>query len=184
MQLRGFLSVLSGLSLSVLAACGQPGSETAPLPTPPALEACTLMTIDDADPGGQLGLVPVRAPIELPIGQDNAKCSYGTAEPPIMVVSLEVRRLPSAAAARREQRGSEGMLGTLSGSDPQEVPGVGERAMWAGGRVDQLHVLAGEMRLIVTIEVGEESERLERARAIAQSALERLLKPAPATTTG
>lgn len=164
----------------LLGACGTPPPAAAPSPTPAPIDACRLMTVDDADPGGKLGLMLVRAPTELSVGQDYAKCSYGTGDLPIMVVSLEVRRLPSAAAALRQQKGSAGVLDSLSGVEAEPVEGVGDSAMWAGGRLNQLHAVEGDLRFIVTIEVGPEGDRAERARAIALAAIERQLAPAPA----
>jgi hypothetical protein len=142
-----------GLALAALAACGSPpGAPNASRPLPP-LDACALLLAEDADPGGVYGLLRVRAPIELTVGQDAAKCSFGTPEPPIMVVSLEVRRLDSAATARKQQKGSEPMLPKLSGVPVEVVEGIGDRAVWAGGRLDQLQVVVADLRLIVTVEV-------------------------------
>jgi hypothetical protein len=169
------------LALAALASCGSlPAAPDASRELPP-LDACALLLDEDADPGGIHGLLRVRAPIELTVGQEAAKCSFGTPEPPIMVVSLEVRRLDSAAAARKQQKGSEPMLPKLSGAPVEVVEGIGDRAVWAGGRLDQLQVLAGELRLIVTVEVGEESGRRDHATRITRSALERL-QPSTSTT--
>jgi len=171
---------LTLVALISLASCSSPqGTTEAPTSLPP-LEACSLFLVEDADPGDIFGLLPVRAPVELTIGQDTAKCSYGTPEPPIMVVSLEIRRLKSTTEAHRQQRGSESMLPQLAGAVVEVEEGVGDRAAWAGGRLDQLHVVAGEMRLIVTVEVGEESGRRDHAKRIALAALERLQQPTPA----
>jgi len=168
------------LTLAALASCGSPQEVPEASRALPPLDACALLLAEDADPGGTYGLLRVRAPIEPTVGQDAAKCSFGTPEPPIMVVSLEVRRLASAAAARKQQKGSEPMLPKLSGVPVEVVEGIGDRAVWAGGRLDQLQVVAGELRLIVTVEVGEESGRRDHATRIATSALERLRDPAPA----
>ena len=154
----------------------------------PPINACALMQLEDADPGGALSLTQVKAAVEQSVGHEVAKCSYGTPEPPIRLIGLEVRRFPSVAAAKSAQDTSEAVLRRLVAGEARAVPAVGDRALWAGGRLGQLQVRADRVRLIVTIEVGDEKDREARAAAIATRAIERLaefavpMKPKPAAS--
>lgn len=170
------LLALALLGSLALAACGK-------LPDPPQLrtdvspiDSCELLTSDDADPGGGYGLVPVKTPIEKPVGTEVAKCSYGTSKPPIDVISLEVRRFPSVKKARSRHDSSVDVIARLAGGDGKVIPGLGDHAFWAGGKLNQLHVLVAEFRLIITIEVGPEAGRAAHAEAIAKAAVARLLE--------
>jgi hypothetical protein len=141
------------------------------------IDACELLTVDEADPQGANGLSPVGNAVDQSVGADVAKCAYGTVDLPVRVVSVEVRRFRDAAAAQSAQRAAHGMLRGLAGEEPRAVDGVGEDAAWAGGRLCQLHVQSGDVRLIVSIEVGDDTTREARAREIAVRALARLAAP-------
>ncbi|MGH9465473.1 MAG: hypothetical protein ACRD0X_07475 [Thermoanaerobaculia bacterium] len=138
------------------------------------LRACDLLTLEEADPGGREGLQPMRTPLDTAAGADAAKCSYAAAELPSRVVALEVRRYPTVSRAAAAQRGAASFLPSLSGVGNAPVHGLGDEAIWAGGRLGQLHLRSEALRLIVTVEVGEEGARGERARALAARGLERL----------
>jgi len=159
--------------LAVAAACGP----AAKVSERPPINACELLTLDEADPNGANVLAPVGNAVDQSVGTEIAKCAYGTADLPVRVVSLEVRRFRDAGAAQSAQRAARGMLRGLAGEEPRAEEGVGDDAAWAGGRLDQLHAQAGDLRLIVSIEVGDEATREARAKEIAVRALARLAAP-------
>jgi hypothetical protein len=163
------------VALLVLAT-GCAGPSPKPAERPP-IHACDLLTLDEADPQGKDLLSPVGNAVDESVGAESAKCAYGTADLPVRVVSLEVRRFRDPAAARSAQRAARGMLRGLAGEEARPVESIGDDAAWAGGRLCQLHVQSGDLRLIVSIEVGEEAQREARARAIATQALARLAAP-------
>jgi hypothetical protein len=165
--------LLAGLALAL--ACGR-GPETAPGDAAklPPLEACKLLPYDEADPGGADGLLPTRSEVDLKVGDDFAKCMYSTVELPPRSVALELRRFAEVKRAAGAQAATVDYLPRLSGAEVEPVAGVGDEAAWAGGKLNQLHARAGDLRLLVTVEVGEPETRRERAAAIARRALERL----------
>ncbi len=146
----------------------------------PPIHACDLLTLDEADPKGADVLMPVGNAVDSSVGASVAKCAYGTSDLPVRVVGVEVRRFASPDSAESEQRAARGMLRGLAGADAEPVAGLGDDAAWAGGRLNQLHVRAGDLRLIVSVEVGDEAKRKARAQEIAARALSRLTKPGPA----
>jgi hypothetical protein len=173
-------TALTLLGSALLAACGAEaptGEASDPATAPGLLRACELLTLAEADPGGILGLQPMRTPVDISEGRDAAKCSYATQQPPFDIVALEVRRYPNAGRAAGAQRGAAGFLPSLSGVDNVAVSGVGDEALWAGGRLGQLHARSGTLRLIVTVEAGTSASRADRARAVATRAVERLTSP-------
>ena len=174
---------MKNLAALALLAFGLACAGPAPKPADrPPLDACDLLTMDEADPQGANLLSPVGNAVDQSVGADVAKCAYGTSDLPVRVVSVEVRRFRDAAAAQSAQRAARGMLRGLAGEEPHAVEGLGEEAAWAGGRLCQLHVQSGETRLIVSVEVGDEAKRGAQAREIARRALSRLAAPAkPAT---
>jgi hypothetical protein len=162
--------------LTLASACGR--DDFPPRPPRAPIHACELITPDEADPKGALGLSPVGNAVDESTGVQSAKCAFGTVDLPVHVVSVEVRRFADEGAARSDQRVARGMFRGLAGEEPRDVPELGDEATWAGGRLDQLHVRTGDTRLIVAVEVGEDATREARAIALARLALGRLGKAA------
>ena len=166
---------LAAALLVVAVSCAGPSPKAADRPP---IHACELLTMDEADPQGKDLLSPVSNAVDASVGAEIAKCAYGTTDLPVRVVSLEIRRFRDPAAAKSAQRAARGMLRGLAGEEARAIEGLGDDAAWAGGRLCQLHVQSGDLRLIVSIEVGAEAEREARARTIATQALVRLAAPA------
>ncbi|MEO8505343.1 MAG: hypothetical protein ABI609_15715 [Acidobacteriota bacterium] len=173
--MRPFL--LLALIASVVACAKHPGPAASSAGLAP-IDACELLTLDEADPQGADLLMPVGNAVDHSIGADSAKCAYGTSDLPIQVVGMEVRRFADADAAKSAQSSAAGALRGMAGGDLHSVEGLADGAVWAGGRLNQLHVLAGSTRLIVTVEVGDVARREGRARELARLALGRLSQPA------
>lgn len=168
---------LAGLLASALGACGK--ADPPPVPTGPPIEACNLILQREAEIAAGMTLDTVAAPLDRSVGDFAAKCSFGAAIDGVYkLVSLEVRRYPSPDAARENFGYATRALRKLSGVDSLPVAGAGDEAVWSGGRLNQLHALAGTYHLIVTLEVGE--ARPEGARMLAANANERLAGRAPA----
>ena len=66
----------------------------------------------------------------------------------------------------------------MSGGKVQDVPGLGDVAVWVGGRIQQLHAVSGNLQLIITVQSPDGTDQLDRARQVAVRVLERL-KAAP-----
>ncbi len=169
-----------GAAALAASACGD-SVATAPAkpPTRPPLRACALLLLPEADPEGLDGLMPAKTEVDQTVGDEFAKCVYATPDLPPRLVSLEVRRFANAKRAGGAQRTAVDYLPSLAAEPLAAVAGLGDEAVWAGGKLGQLHVRDGSQRLIVTVETGDTAARRARAEAIARRALERLHPPPP-----
>jgi hypothetical protein len=168
----------------LMAACG--GSSKAPEEAPegatidPAsLNACELFTVQDAlQLNGGRPVAPRSSTFDDASRSGNPlACSFNTAiatpdQPQVLGLEIKPARSPEAAARNLES--SRTMLKRLAGGETQEVPNLGEKAMFAGGTLNQLHVLKGNLVLVVTAETDNQPRSLYLAKLIAQRVLERL----------
>lgn len=165
------------LALALLGCGGTEAVAVSGTMYPPSvpIDACRLLPYEEAEAAAGESLTPLVSWTDRGPSGDRGKCAYGAAayDPP-RVVSLEVRRLASPATAAREQRSAVAALPRLAGQPAATVPDLGDEAAWAGGRLQQLHARRGNLRLIVTLEVGEAGGRQNTATALARTALERL----------
>ena len=143
------------------------------LATRPPIDACLLLLRSDVDPDGELGLTKGSNLLDEPEGPFFAKCTYGR-RGPWRAVTLDVRRSLTVEKARDLQEASRPFLRRLAREPLLDVTGVGEAAVWAGGKIGQLHVLSGDLRLIFTIELGDEVDGKAVALRLAHLALDRL----------
>ena len=165
------------LAVLALAACGGPPADTA-APKPPderkLINACLLLTPEEADEAAGHVVDMLASPLDTTIGVDTVKCSYGILGPPLRLVSVEVRRLPSRQRARSAYEGSEATMRRLAVGQVEPLAGLGDAAFWAGGRVQQLHALRADLVVLVAVELNEEGRRRQIAETIARRAIERL----------
>lgn len=161
------------------AACGGSGSEsTADGPTFDAstLDACQLFTVADAlSFNGGKRVSTMASTLEEATSRNNLVCAYNAgsrARPRLL--GLDIRPAKSPAAAARQLESSRGFLKRLAGGEIQEVPGVGDKAMWAGGELHQLHVLRGNLILVVSAQTDNPPRSLYIAKLAAQRVLDRL----------
>lgn len=164
----------------VLAACG--GGSDAPEGAaidPATLNACELFTVADALQfnGGQ-PVAPRSSTFDDAARSGSAlTCSFNTAvatpDQP-QVLGLEIRPARDAKAAARNMESSRTMLKRLSGGEVQEVPNLGEKALFAGGTLHQLHVLKGNLVLVITAQTDNQPKSLYLAKLIAERVLQRL----------
>ena len=164
----------------ILAACdgGSDTPEGAAI-DPATLNACELFTVADALQfnGGQ-AVAPRSSTFDDAARSGSAlTCSFNTAvatpDQP-KVLGLEIRPARDARAAARTMESSRTMLKRLSGGEVQEVPGLGEEAMFAGGELQQLHVLKGNLVLVITAQTDNAPKSLYVAKLIAQRVVQRL----------
>lgn len=171
------LAALLPAVAAALAACGAPPAGEAPAkPTDDRklLNACLLLTPEEADEAAGHSVDMLASPLDTAIGVETVKCSYGDLGPPLKLVSLEVRRLPSPARARSAYEGSEATMRRLAVGQVTPIDGLGEAAFWAGGSVQQLHALRGDLVVRVAVELGDEGKRRQAAETIVRRALDRI----------
>lgn len=167
--------LLIGLS-ATLAGCGRAEENAGDgLPLPAEIDACALLPYEEAvSELGGLDVAPARGVLDTPRGVEFARCSYAIGRKPEVVLFLEVRRLKSAARARAQLDRSRSLLTKLSDGDLEHVPGIGDTALWAGGKLTQLHVAWRDLRLIVGVSAGSNAQRRAAADHVARRALARL----------
>jgi hypothetical protein len=167
------LALAAGL-LAGLSGCGSPEKPAPPL----RVDACHLFTFDDAiaiagdrSIGGTLSSTYDDAKG----ASDPLQCVYtdGATEAP-RVLGLLVRPFASREEAEQIFEATRARLGSLAGVEPVEVKGVGDRAVWGGGHLGQLHLLRGNVELVITSQGGEGSVPLDTAKGIAGKVLPRL----------
>ena len=165
------------LAAALAAGCGgSTDSKAADANAPAAepLDACTLFTAEDAQSIAGESIAAMSSTLDEAAGRDPGQCIYNSgslSEPRIL--SLLIRPHRSAESAKRVQEASRSTLATMAGR-VQDVPGLGEGALWVGGQLQQLHVLHGDKQLIVTVQSPDGTDQLERARRIATKALARM----------
>lgn len=175
--LRRLSGLLAAASLSLLGACG-PQQEPAGSPASPApaaagqIDACRLFPQSEAAAIAGESVNFRTSVLGEASGRDPALCAYnsGTGEPP-KILSLKVTQAASPEAARRLLDTSRSLL---RGARPQDVAGVGDGAFWAGTNLQQLHAAAGNLHLVVTIQLQDGGNHREHAEEVARRALTRL----------
>ena len=172
-------AIATALAALALAGCGRDSSAPAPEARAerpaPDLFACELLPNEDAEAIAGEALDQLSTPLDAEVSHQAAKCSWGPGlRVPIRVVSLEVRRFESAERARRAHETAVEALRRYARDGLVSVPGLGDEAVWASGALWQLQARKDDLRLIATVELGDESRRREAAESIVRRALERL----------
>lgn len=171
-----------------LAACGStpatgtyantdPAAPTTNVATNNALDACTLITQNEAaDALGQAASAPKHGAVENAGDATSAlvsTCNYNATDADSLAsVSLLVRRAPTdentPAAIDAVRETVKGL-----GSTTQDVPGLGNTAFWGA---HQLHVFSGGRTYLIVSMFGmqEDAGALDRAQQVAKLILARL----------
>src|SRR5262245_56230897 len=160
------------LLCAALAGCGGSSQPSAPAAK---LDACTLFTYGDAQAAAGESLATMASTLDEAVGRDPSECLYnaGTEAQP-RILSLLIRYHRSPEAAQRLQKSSRSTFNTMSGGQVQEVPGLGDGALWVGGRIQQLHVVAGSRQFVITVQSPDGTDQLPKARQVAVKVLQRL----------
>ena len=166
------------LALALALGCGG-SSDTEPTGAP-KLDACKLFTYEDAEAVAGESVASMASTLDEAVGRDPSECLYnsGTSEEP-RILSLLIRYHRSPEAAKRLQESSRSSFKAMSGGQVREIPGLGDGALWVGGRIQQLHVVVDEKQLVVTVHSPDGTEQLPKARRIAVKVLERIRAGAP-----
>jgi hypothetical protein len=163
--------VLAGL----LAGCGAGADhrEKDAFRAPDNVEACNLLPFQEAQVIAGAPVATVSSTLDDAVGRDPKLCAYnaGTIEQP-QILSVEVRPAKTVREAERRLEASRSFLSTLSKGQVQDIPGVGDAALWAGGSVKQLHIRKGAMVLVVTIQAAKDP--LASAKQVAQLSFQRM----------
>jgi hypothetical protein len=167
------------LAAALAAGCGGSADSKAADSNAPAaaepLDACTLFTAEDAQSIAGESIAAMSSTLDEARGRDPGQCIYNSgslAQPRIL--SLLIRRHRSAESAKRVQEGSRSTFASMSGGKVQDVPGLGEGAIWVGSQIQQLHVLRGADELVITVQSPDGTDQLEHARQIATKVLSRM----------
>lgn len=160
---------------SLLAGCGagQDAREAHAFRAPEKVEACTLFPFQEAQDLAGSAVATLSSTYDDAVGRDPKNCSYnaGSIDTPLLM-GLEVRPAKTVREAERRLTAGRSLLNTLSKGQMQDVSGVGDAAVWAGGSVQQLQVRKGAVLLVVTVQAGKDP--LGNAELIAERALARM----------
>mgnify|MGYP001342072641 CR=1 FL=1 len=170
--------VLVGLTLG-LAACGTKENEpqgsdskntseasqpTTPAPAEATINAAEFFTKADAE--AVLGS-PVNDPTTQG-GVASSNCTYIATN--FSGIGLYVRGGTTPTTFDQAQAASK----SISNVDPVPVAGMGEKAYWAGGKLNQLNVLKSQYWLIITVFAGG-----DKSPDLAKQAAEKILARMP-----
>ena len=136
------------------------------------MDACALISRSDAREilGGEVS--PPTTSVVQGTGETVSQCAYASPASH-RFLSLVVREASTAADAAAAYDHARGEAKALTGSEPLEVAGIGEKAFWTGGTFKQLTVLAKNAQLIVSADFGDGRDRVEGTKTVARKALSR-----------
>lgn len=158
-------------------------TDTGPAVAPVVIEnrynGCVLLTKADAEAIlGQAVHEPLHNGAKSEDGQTIvSSCNYATdgeTENEVKVVSLLVRKAATAEEALRVYEETRGLSVGLSGTEPSDVEGLGDRAYWTGGTLTQMNVLKGELWLIVNVRDLQSTNLRTQATEAAKRAVARI----------
>jgi hypothetical protein len=169
-SLRPSLARLALAPLLVAVACG------APAPPLPKVDACVLLPKEDAE---AVTGVPMVATFGSARGggekTDPGECVYASSgKKNLRRLGLSVQAFESHEEATHIFDLTTAQLPSFAGQAPQEVPGLADRALWAGGQLNKLFILRGRYRLIVGSMATDNDTSLAAAKNAATRALARL----------
>ncbi|HEV2844415.1 MAG TPA: hypothetical protein VG477_06195 [Thermoanaerobaculia bacterium] len=175
---RRFALVPLVLAAALAVGCGGPSdSETAQTgeAKAPPLDACTLFTYEDAEAIAGEALAAMSSTLDDARGRDPGQCIYnsGTLEQ-TRILSLFIRHHRTAQTAKRFLESSRSSLGSMAGGNVQDAPGLGDAALWVGGRIQQLHIIKGDRQFIITVQSPDGTDQLPKARQVAEKVLGRV----------
>jgi len=165
-------SVLLAAWLGIAVGCAAP-----PAPLPPAA-ACQLLTPDDArELGGDAMQSTWSNPWETEKTPNRLECVYVARGHVSRRLGLALQPFASREQARKLFGETIAHLEPFAGTPPIPISGLGDQAVWAGGRLSRLYLLHDRLQLVITSEAEESETASATARVIAARALERLARP-------
>ena len=168
------------LAVAIASGCGGSAdtNKTGAKAEAPKLDACQLFTYEDTEAIAGESLAAMASTLDEAQGRNPGECIYnaGTIEQP-RILSLLIRPHRSPESAKRVLEGGRSTFSAMTGGQVQDVPGLGDGALWVGGRIQQLHVLHGETELVITVQSGDGKDQLENARQLAGKILSKLQSP-------
>jgi hypothetical protein len=137
---------------------------------PRLVDACALLPPSEAREilGGEVS-PPTTSALEG-AGEALSQCSYSSPTSR-RFLSLVLREAPTATAAGAAYDHARAQAKALTGSEPVEISGVGDRAYWTGGTFKQLTVLAKNLQLVVSVDLEDGRDRVEGTKSVARKAL-------------
>jgi hypothetical protein len=167
------------LAATIALGCGGSAdtNDTAAKAEAPKLDACQLFTYEDAQAIAGESLAAMASTLDEAQGRNPGECIYnaGTIEQP-RILSLLIRHHRSPESAKRVLEGGRSTFSSMTGGQVQDVTGLGDGALWVGGRLQQLHVLRGEAELVITLQSADGTDQLQNARTLAEKILSRMGK--------
>jgi hypothetical protein len=170
--------LLAAMTAMALACGGSADTDKADAKAkPPQIDACQLFTYDDARAIAGESLAAMASTLDEARGRDPGQCIYnaGTIEQP-RILGLLIRHHRSPKAAKGVLESGRSTFSAISGGKVQDVPELGDGALWVGGRIQQLHVLRGEAELVITLQSADGTDQLQNARQLAGKILSRMGK--------
>jgi hypothetical protein len=167
--------LLAATLAALIVGCGRSSGSNAGADLPPKVDACALFTEQDAQSIAGEMLASLSSTLDEAKGRNPLECIYniGSLDQP-RILSLLVRQHRGASGAKDFLESSRSTLSSMSGGKVQDVSGLGDGALWVGGRIQQLHVATRNLELVITVQSPDGTDQLPRARQIATRALERL----------
>lgn len=151
-------------------------SASAPIVIDDRYNGCLLLTKADAE--AVLGASVLEPLYNAAMSEDGltivSSCNYATAgesENEVKVVSLLARKAASSDEALRVYEETRAQSSAISGAEPEDVEGLGDRAYWAGGSLTQMNVLKGEVWLIVNVRDMQSNDLRTQATEAARRAV-------------
>jgi hypothetical protein len=108
-----------------------------------------------------------------------SSCTYATtAVKPtdIKVANLLIRKATNLTEANKIFDEARKVSKSLSGVDPVDASGLGDRAYWAGGALNQLNVLKGDVWLIASIRDTKNKAEQQQATEVIRRALDNMTR--------
>jgi len=161
------------LVMAAFAACGPSEKPTPPL----KVDACTLFTDADASTIAGESIAAMSSTLDEARGRDPGQCIYNSGnleQPRILSLLIRQHRNPGTAKRTLEASRSTFTTMTVTKGHVQDIPGLGDGALWVGGSLQQLHVLRGAVELVITVQSPDGTDQLKPARQIAEKVLARL----------
>jgi hypothetical protein len=170
------LRIPSFLLAAMALGCGG-SADTDAKAKPPQHDACEFFTYEDARAIAGESLAAMASTLDEAQGRNPGECIYnaGTIEQP-RILGLLIRHHRSPKAAKGVLESGRSTFSAISGGKVQDVPGLGDGALWVGGRIQQLHVLRGEAELVITLQSADGTDQLQNARQLAEKILSRMGK--------